>query len=99
MFPIEVRYHRAALRFSVPHQSTVPFASESSRHPDTLVGFKPAVPSFVSLLVHLFNVSGSSALFVGRFRTAMALLIPASASENAFWREPLCCASCAPDVE
>ena len=26
MFPIEVRYHCAVLRLSVPHQSTLPFA-------------------------------------------------------------------------
>ena len=49
-----------------------------------LVGFEPGVPYFVSLVVHLFSVSASSALFVGRFRTAIELLTPASASENAF---------------
>ena len=42
------------------------------------------MPYFVSLLVHLFSVSASSALFVGRFRTAIESLMPASASENAF---------------
>jgi hypothetical protein len=29
MIPIEVRYHCAVLRLSVPHQSTVPFAYAS----------------------------------------------------------------------
>ena len=71
----------------------------SCRQVETLVGVEPAVPYLVSLLVHLCSVSGSSALFVGRFRTAIALLMPASASENAFCREPLCCDSCAPEVE
>ena len=56
------------------------------------------MPYFVSLLVHLFSVSGSRALLVGRFRTAIALLMPASASENAFCRELLCWDSCALEV-
>ena len=53
----------------------------------------------VPLLVHFGSVSGSSALFVGRFRMDIALLMPASASENALCRELLCWDSCAPDVE
>ena len=71
----------------------------SWRQLEMLVGFEPAVPYFVSLVVHLFSVSGSSALFVGRFSTAIELLMPASASVNAFCRAPLCWDSCAPEVE
>ena len=41
----------------------------------------------VLLLVHFGSVSGSSALFVGKLRIDMLLLIPASASENALWRD------------
>src|SRR6188508_3778318 len=78
MIPIEVRYHCAVLRLSVPHQSTVPFAYASWRHVDSATGLEPGVPYFVSFDVHLFSVSGSSALLVGTLSTAIALLIPAS---------------------
>ena len=37
--------------------------------------------------VHFGSTSGSSALFVGRSRIAIELLIPDSASEKAFPRE------------
>jgi hypothetical protein len=37
---------------------------------------------FFSLVVHCGRVSGSRALFVGRLRTYIALLMPASASEK-----------------
>src|SRR5580765_328552 len=99
MIPIEVRYHCAVLRLSVPHQSTVPFAYASWRQVDSATGAEPGVPYFVSFDVHLFSTSGSSALLVGTLSTAIALLIPASASENASERERDWVACCADDVE
>ena len=44
---------------------------------------------FVWLLVQAGSVSWSSALFVGRLRTAIELLIPDSAIEKALWRDRL----------
>src|SRR5262245_29511980 len=54
---------------------------------------------FFSLVVHFGSVSGSSALFVGRLRTAMELLTPASASEKAEVRERVRADCWALDVE
>ena len=56
--------------------------AEVSIHVDTEVRTAPLAVYFMSLVVHLGRVSGSRALFVDRLRTAIALLIPASASEK-----------------
>src|SRR5262249_54166913 len=85
--PIEVRYQSASFRTSVPHQSTVPPSIVLWRQVDVDVRSAAASLYFFSLFVHFGSVSGSSALFVGRLRTAIELLTPASASENADVRE------------
>jgi hypothetical protein len=85
--PIEVRYQSASLRTSVPHQSTVPPSIVLCRQPEVDVRSAAASLYFFSLFVHFGSVSGSRALLVGRLRTAIELLTPASASENAEVRE------------
>ena len=97
--PIEVTNQSASLRTRVPHQSTVPPSIVLCIQVEVFVRSAAASLYFFSLFVHFGSVSGSSALFVGRLRTDITLLIPASASVNALCREPLCWASCAPDVE
>ena len=97
--PIEVTYQRASLRTRVPHQSTVPPSIVLCLQLEVFVRSAAGSLYFFSLLVHFGSVSGSSALFVGRFSTAMTLLMPPSASANALCLEPLCWASCAPEVE
>ncbi len=54
---------------------------------------------FVSFEVQGGSVIWSRALFVSRLRTAIVLLIPDSASENALCRDRLCAVSFAPEVE
>jgi hypothetical protein len=97
--PIEDTYQSASLRTRVPHQSTVPPSIVLCLQVEVSVRSAAGSLYFFSLLVHFGSVSGSSALFVGRFSTAIRLLMPASASVNALCLEPLCWASCAPEVE
>src|SRR3954468_20908306 len=90
--PIEVRYQRASLRTSVPHQSTVPPSIVVCFQVDVAVRVAAGSVYFFSFVVHLGRVSGSSALFVGTVRIDIELFIPASASAKADCRVFVCAA-------